>query len=258
MATCPKCHLPNPDGTDACIWCGQHRFGKGAASTVEAVLPAGIVEANGVSPAPTVPDSVALVPSLPSPLVEPILTPATSPPEYKPLPSHLGLVFARPLGTATVPDLPRGTPNPDAPRPAPTTHAGTYLTGSSHLIMVPDTPTDPATPAAPVQLRPKLVVIRGQKVNAEYPVYEGRNVIGRFADRPVDIDLVAQEPEGQIWSSRQHAALTFDKNVLLIEDLNSLNGTWISGARLHPGQQKMLKPGDVIQIGTVQLKLVIG
>ena len=100
-------------------------------------------------------------------------------------------------------------------------------------------------------------MIRGQKINHEYPLYEGRNVIGRFADRPVDIDLVFQEAEGQIWSSRQHAIITFDKNLLLVEDLNSLNGTWLNGARMSAGQKRPLKPNDVIQIGTVQLRLVI-
>jgi pSer/pThr/pTyr-binding forkhead associated (FHA) protein len=45
---------------------------------------------------------------------------------------------------------------------------------------------------------------------------------------------------------------------VLIEDLNSLNGTWINGARIHAGQQRLLKPNDVIQVGHVQLKLVIG
>ena len=88
-------------------------------------------------------------------------------------------------------------------------------------------------------------------------MYGGRNLIGRFADKPVDIDLIAQEAEGQIWSSRQHAAVTFDKNLFFVEDLNSLNGTWLNGARIHPGQQRMMKPGDVIQVGTVQLKLMV-
>ena len=77
-------------------------------------------------------------------------------------------------------------------------------------------------------------------------------------DRPVDIDLVAQEAEGQIWSSRQHSVIHVDKSLLFVEDLNSLNGTWVNGARLHPGQKRPLKATDVIQIGTVQLKLVIG
>jgi pSer/pThr/pTyr-binding forkhead associated (FHA) protein len=104
--------------------------------------------------------------------------------------------------------------------------------------------------------RPKLVVLRGLKINAEYPIYEGRNTIGRFADKPVDIDLVSQEAIEQIWCSRQHAVITFDRGHVLVEDLNSLNGTWVNGSRIHAGQYHALKNGDVIQIGTVQLKLL--
>jgi pSer/pThr/pTyr-binding forkhead associated (FHA) protein len=111
-------------------------------------------------------------------------------------------------------------------------------------------------PVPPV--RPKLVVLRGMKIDAEYPIYEGRNTIGRFADKPVDIDLVSQESTEQIWCSRQHAVLTFDKGAVIIEDLNSLNGTWVNGVRIHAGQQKVLRHGDVVQIGTVQMKLFIG
>jgi hypothetical protein len=114
----------------------------------------------------------------------------------------------------------------------------------------------PATP--PPSVRPRLVVLRGVRIGAEYPVYEGRNTIGRFADKPVDIDLVSQESTEQIWCSRQHAVLVFEKGNLLIEDLNSLNGTWVNGARIHAGQARQLRAGDVIQIGTVQMKLVIG
>jgi pSer/pThr/pTyr-binding forkhead associated (FHA) protein len=103
-----------------------------------------------------------------------------------------------------------------------------------------------------------LVVLRGQRVAAEYPIYEGRNTIGRFVDKPVDIDLVTQEPLEQVWCSRLHAAITFDRGVALVEDLNSLNGTWVNGARIHPGQLRHVKPNDVIQVGTVQMKLVAG
>jgi pSer/pThr/pTyr-binding forkhead associated (FHA) protein len=115
----------------------------------------------------------------------------------------------------------------------------------------------PATPPPP-SVRPKLVVLRGMKINAEYPIYEGRNVLGRFADKPVDIDLISQESVEQIWCSRQHAAVMFDKGNVSIEDLNSLNGTWVNGVRIHAGQPKAIKPGDVVQVGTVQMKLVIG
>ena len=120
-------------------------------------------------------------------------------------------------------------------------------------------PTRPMKPAQPLPVapvgRPRLVVLRGLKINAEYPIYEGRNTIGRFADKPVDIDLVSQEAVEQIWCSRQHAVVTFDHGNVFVEDLNSLNGTWVNGSRIHAGQYHTLKHGDVIQIGTVQLKL---
>jgi hypothetical protein len=112
-------------------------------------------------------------------------------------------------------------------------------------------------PAAPPALRPKLVVMRGMKINMEYPIYEGRNTIGRFADKPVDIDLIIQESVDQIWCSRQHAVITFAKGIVVIEDLNSLNGTWVNGGRVHGGQQRQLHAGDVIQIGTVQMRFVL-
>ena len=134
------------------------------------------------------------------------------------------------------------------PFPTPTSHVGPQSTVA--------TPSPGETIGTKIQ--PKLYVLRGQKIGQEFPLYEGRNVIGRFADRPVDIDLVVQEAEGQIWSSRQHAAITYDKNMVLVEDLNSLNGTWVNGARLQAGQKRPLQANDVIQIGTVQLKLLIG
>lgn len=89
----------------------------------------------------------------------------------------------------------------------------------------------------------------------EFPIYEGRNTIGRFAEKPVDIDLMNQESVEQIWCSRQHAVITYNRGVLAIEDLNSLNGTWLNGQRVPPGQPRQLKPGDVLQIGTVQMRV---
>src|SRR5947199_219861 len=90
----------------------------------------------------------------------------------------------------------------------------------SDLSMVPA-----AALAAGAQ--PRLVVVRGQKVNAEFPIYEGMNFIGRADEKPVDIDLEDQEPPERVWCSRQHALITFEDNALLLEDLNSANGTFV-------------------------------
>ncbi len=125
---------------------------------------------------------------------------------------------------------------------------------------IPATDRADHTPTAPVvtTVKPKLVVLRGSRIGVEYPLYEGKNVVGRFADKPVDIDLMSQESVEQIWCSRQHATLTFEKGNVVLEDLNSLNGTWLNGMRVHAGQPRPVKPGDVVQIGTIQMKLVMG
>jgi hypothetical protein len=217
---------------------------------------------------------------LPAPMVEPVLTPVNAP-NSQPIAAIpvLTLPFSRvelfPMETP-----PEATPQPYIVLEAPPRRNKATGETNPAIPALPSYPmnaapaenldiieqTIPATapadrspvvpPPAP-PLRPRLVVLRGQKINAEYPVYEGRNTIGRFADKPVDIDLISQESETQIWCSRQHAAITFDKGAVLIEDLNSLNGTWVNGVRIHPGQLRVLKSNDVIQVGTVQMKLVL-
>jgi hypothetical protein len=109
----------------------------------------------------------------------------------------------------------------------------------------------------PAGVTPNLAVLRGLKIGAEYPIYEGLNFIGRADEKPVDIDLEDQEPPERIWSSRQHACIAFEGGVLTIEDLNSSNGTFVNRTRVYPGQKRQLNVNDVIQIGTVQLKVKI-
>jgi pSer/pThr/pTyr-binding forkhead associated (FHA) protein len=109
----------------------------------------------------------------------------------------------------------------------------------------------------PAGAEPRLVVLRGQKRNVEYPIYEGLNFVGRADEKPVDIDLEDQEPPDRVWCSRQHACISFEGNVLAIEDLNSSNGTYVNRTRVYPGAKRPLNPNDIIQIGNVQLKVVV-
>ena len=101
------------------------------------------------------------------------------------------------------------------------------------------------------------MVLRGLKRNVEYPIYEGHNFVGRADEKPVDVDLEDQEPPDRVWSSRQHALITFEDGSLLIEDLNSANGTFVNRVRIYPGQKQPLGVNDVVQIGTVQMKVVV-
>jgi len=52
----------------------------------------------------------------------------------------------------------------------------------------------PASAGISPGTEPKLVVLRGQKRNAEYPLFEGPNFVGRADEKPVDVDLEDQEP----------------------------------------------------------------
>jgi len=122
----------------------------------------------------------------------------------------------------------------------------------------PKTATPPPLPAAPTITNPKLVVVRGQRMDVQYPLYPGKNYLGRTDDKPVDIDLDDQEAPDRIWTSRQHAVVTFEDGKLAIEDLNSLNGTFVNRTRVHPGQVRELHENDVIQVGTVHLKVLFG
>lgn len=108
-----------------------------------------------------------------------------------------------------------------------------------------------------IAIRPQMVVVRGERLDVAYPILKGKNFIGRMADQPVDIDLESQEPVERIWTSRQHAVVTYENGALILEDLASLNGTFVNRTRLYPGHAKMLQPGDIVQIGTVQMRLTI-
>ena len=117
---------------------------------------------------------------------------------------------------------------------------------------VADTPP----PADPLPaLKPRLVVVRGEQVDVAFPLLPGRNYLGRSGDKPIDIDLTGQEPIERIWTSRQHAVVAFEDGALAVEDLVSLNGTFVNRTRLHPGQPRGLQPGDIVQVGTVQLRV---
>ncbi|MBL8793633.1 MAG: pentapeptide repeat-containing protein [Planctomycetia bacterium] len=102
---------------------------------------------------------------------------------------------------------------------------------------------------------PSLFVLKGENKNLVFAIRPGRNIVGRSGDRPVDIDLRGQEPSGRVWSSTQHCLIFDTGNELLIEDLNSANGTYVNRMRVAPGEKRRLVAGDVIQVGVVQLRL---
>lgn len=117
-------------------------------------------------------------------------------------------------------------------------------------------------PAMPAAFKAKLVLIRGDKdarKGFEFPLEEGKNLIGRWDPETgsfPEVDLEQDDREAKI--SRKHAMIIIENGKLTIEDIGSLNGTYVNrGNRLIPGTPVELKTGDEIIIGKTFLKLVV-
>jgi hypothetical protein len=246
MVTCPYCHFANEDGALFCEQC-KSDLGLPESAAVEVPLPA--------------PDAGSLIP---------VAAVAT-----QPVPFAAVAEVAAPTGEALVADAALAEAVPVAqlqvdgsgsplaavavaltePMPA----AAETIQGLTAPAAPPQAPVAAPTPsrALPPGVQPRLVVVRGLRMAAEYPLYPGPNYLGRADEKPVDIDLEDQESAERIFSSRQHAVILFEEGTLTIEDLNSANGTFVNRTRVHPGQKRPLQEQDIIQLGTVWLKVQI-
>ncbi len=117
-------------------------------------------------------------------------------------------------------------------------------------------------PAMQAAFKAKLVLVRGDKdarKGFEFPLEEGKNLIGRWDPETgsfPEVDLEQDDREAKI--SRKHAMIINENGKLTIEDIGSLNGTYVNrGNRLIPGTPVDLKTGDEIIIGKTFLKLVV-
>jgi hypothetical protein len=117
----------------------------------------------------------------------------------------------------------------------------------------------PAPSAAAAPFKAKLVVVRGGRKGQEFPLEEGNNQVGRWDPDTgafPEVDLDADDPEAKI--SRRHALVRIDGGKITIEDIGSLNGTYVNrGPRVQPGNPVELKTGDEVIVGKTFLKLVV-
>ncbi len=256
MVKCPFCHYDNEEGALFCEQCKSDLAGVEPAlqaEVIEAVVPIAAAEIVETVPLMAMPEGMPIieaamvgdsavaeaVPMVETVPIEAVALEAVV--ESVPLtPEVMAMPVAPPEPAPPVAAVPPPPPAPAAPAAAPPAPA----------------PAAPAAALAP-DAQPRLVVLRGLKRNVEYPIYEGHNFIGRADEKPVDIDLDDQEPPDRVWSSRQHALVTFEEGKLSVEDLNSANGTFVNRVRIYPGQKRDLAVGDVLQIGTVQMKLIV-
>jgi diguanylate cyclase (GGDEF)-like protein len=92
--------------------------------------------------------------------------------------------------------------------------------------------------------KPYLVVMSGRDLAQRYPLDLSESVIGRAEDAHIPLDDTK--------ASRRHARLFVNGEQVVIEDLQSTNGTYVNNEKIAFGK---LRDGDLIGIGTTLLKL---
>src|SRR5580692_11005964 len=117
----------------------------------------------------------------------------------------------------------------------------------------------PTAAAAGAPFKAKLSMVRGGRKGQEFVLENGNNLVGRWDPETgafPEVDLDADDPEAKI--SRKHALIRIDDGKITIEDIGSLNGTFVNRQpRLSPGSPAEIKSGDEVIIGKTFLKLVV-
>lgn len=97
---------------------------------------------------------------------------------------------------------------------------------------------------------PKLVVITVGFNDASYEVKPEKSSVGRLPDNQIPL------PEPSV--SSRHCELYAKGDEIVVKDLNSTNGTFINEKQLEAGKEVVLRPGQVLRLGQVELRYETG
>lgn len=92
-----------------------------------------------------------------------------------------------------------------------------------------------------------LRIIEGPQTGATCELHQGQRVILGRGER-------AELPVLDSWASRSHCSVTYLPDGVILEDLHSKNGTYLSGQRV---ERVRLADGALIQIGTTTIQVVM-
>lgn len=92
-----------------------------------------------------------------------------------------------------------------------------------------------------------LVVVRGPGAGSRYLLDRDATTIGRHPEAHVFLDDVTV--------SRRHALVRREADGFVVEDLGSLNGTYVAGSRV---ERHRLEAGDELQVGRFKLVFLLG
>lgn len=94
---------------------------------------------------------------------------------------------------------------------------------------------------------PKLIVASGKSAGRSISLKRSKLLIGRAEE--CDVRPLSEEV------SRRHCAIFVGPSDLWAEDLKSRNGTWVNGVRLEAETRTKLADGDVIRVGSLELRV---
>lgn len=87
----------------------------------------------------------------------------------------------------------------------------------------------------------RLVVLKGNTRGRAFKIENEEAIIGRRQD--CDVRVASAEV------SRRHCLLSVEEGVVRIEDLDSVNGTYLNGRRVTSKQ--VVRPGDRLEVGPI-------
>ncbi len=93
----------------------------------------------------------------------------------------------------------------------------------------------------------KLVVLSEGYTGRTYELKVDKTTVGRLEDNTFQI----LEPS----VSSHHCEVMLRGHDILVKDLNSTNGTFINGEKIT---EAVLKPGQILRLGTIELRLEAG
>lgn len=108
------------------------------------------------------------------------------------------------------------------------------------------TSVEGAGPVAAPAREPEIVVERGPNEGSRWMLRAGSTSLGRHPKSDILLD--------DITVSRRHAVVTRHGTALHLEDVGSLNGTYLNGERIEMAQT--LRHGDRVQVGRYRLVIL--
>jgi len=93
----------------------------------------------------------------------------------------------------------------------------------------------------------KLIVASGKSAGRSISIKRNKLLIGRAEE--CDVRPLSDEV------SRRHCAVIVGPADVWVEDLKSRNGTFVNGTRIEPATRTKLADGDLIRVGSLELKV---